>query len=142
MLKAPEGTRPVMVTLPLKVQTYDIDFAGHVNNGVYVRWLEDLRMELLRTYYPMEKLIADGIYPVLHSTFITYRRSIGILDQPTARMWCKELGRASVHLEAEISVGETVCAHAVQRAVFLKTHSTLPARIPQVLIDEFKRSLA
>ena len=46
--EAQPGKRPLLVTLPHNVQTYDIDFANHVNNQVYVRWLEDLRMELLR----------------------------------------------------------------------------------------------
>jgi len=51
MRDARSGKRPLLVPLPLKAQTYDIDFAFHVNNQVYVRWLEDLRMEVLRGYY-------------------------------------------------------------------------------------------
>ena len=42
MLEAKLDTRPLLVTLPIRVQTYDIDFASHVNNQVYIRWLEDL----------------------------------------------------------------------------------------------------
>ena len=141
MLKAPEGARPVLVSLPIKVQTYDIDFAGHVNNGVYVRWLEDLRMELLRQYYPMERLVEAGSFPVLHSTFITYKRSIGLFDRVLAHMWCAELGRATLKLEAEFVVNGTVCAHAVQRGILLKLGSTSPVRLPQELIDAFKAGL-
>lgn len=141
MLKAPEGVRPVAVSLPIKVQTYDIDFAGHVNNGVYVRWLEDLRMELLRVYYPMEKLVEAGMFPVLHSTFITYKRSIGLFDAPVANMWCTELGRATLRLEAEFVVNGNVCAHAVQRGILLKLGTTSPARIPTALIEAFQAAL-
>jgi len=47
MFTAAEGRKPLLVSLDIRVQTYDIDFAGHVNNQVYVRWLEDLRMEML-----------------------------------------------------------------------------------------------
>lgn len=139
MLIAPAGTRPVLVTLPLKVQTYDIDFARHVNNGVYVRWLEDLRMELLRVYYPLEKLMAQGTAPILHATHITYKRSIGLFDQPVGRMWCTELGRATLRLEAEICVGDTLCAHATQRGILLQIGTTKPVRIPDELVSTFKQ---
>ena len=138
MLIAPEGTRPILVTLPIKVQTYDIDFARHVNNGVYVRWLEDLRMELLRTYYPLERLMAQGVAPILHATHITYKRSIGLFDEPVGRMWCTELGRATLKLEAEICVGDVVCAHATQRGILLQIGTTKPARLPTELIARFK----
>ena len=141
MLKAPEGKRPIVVTLPIKVQTYDIDFAGHVNNQVYVRWLEDLRMELLRRYYPLEKLTAAGVFPVLHSTHIVYKRSIGLFDAPTGVMWCTELGRATLRLEAEFVVEGAVCAHAVQRGILLKLGTTSPARVPEELIAEFGKAL-
>ena len=141
MLKATDGVRPVPVSLPIKVQTYDIDFAGHVNNGVYVRWLEDLRMELLRVYYPMQKLVDAGTFPVLHSTNITYKRSIGLFDEPVAHMWCTELGRATLKLEAEFVVKGVVCAHAIQRGILLKLGTTSPARMPQERIDAFKAAL-
>lgn len=137
MHKAPEGARPFLVTLPIRVQTYDIDFVGHVNNAVYIRWLEDLRMELLRQFLPLERLVETGIFPVLHATNITYKRSIGIFDAPTAHMWCTELGRATLRLEAEILVGGAVCAHAVQRGIFLKLGSTAPARVPEDLVKAF-----
>jgi acyl-CoA thioester hydrolase len=137
MHEATPGARPLLVTLPLRVQTYDIDFAGHVNNQVYVRWLEDLRMELLRRYYPLDRLVADGIFPVLVSTNIHYKRSLVLTDAPEARMWCTHLGRATIHLEAEILLGDQVCAHATQRGILLRLGSTRPARIPPDLAQAF-----
>jgi acyl-CoA thioester hydrolase len=44
---------PFEVEIPLPVRTYDIDFAGIVNNIVYIRWLEDLRLEMLARYFPL-----------------------------------------------------------------------------------------
>lgn len=141
MLKAPEGARPMLVALPIRVQTYDIDFAGHVNNGVYVRWLEDLRMELLRRYYPIQDLVASGTYPVLHSTHIIYKRSIVLTDEPVAHMWCNELGRATLRLEAEFLVDGAVCAHAMQRGILVKIGTTQPVRVPQRLVEAFEAGL-
>ncbi len=138
MLTSPEGMRPLEVVLPLKVQTYDIDFANHVNNQVYVRWLEDLRMEVLREHYPLDRLMGEGLAPILHSTQITYHRSIGLFEQPTGHMWCVQLGRATLSLRAEIVVENHVCATATQRGIFLKVGTTRPGRTPESLLEKFR----
>ncbi len=52
--------RPLEVELVLPVKTYDIDFAGIVSNIVYIRWLEDLRLEILDAYLPLQKMLEDG----------------------------------------------------------------------------------
>jgi len=137
---AVEGARPLLVELPIRVQTYDIDFAGHVNNCVYVRWLEDLRMAMLRKYYPIERLIAEKTAPILVQTNIHYRKSIDLADEPIGRMWCTKIGRATLHIAAEICVGETCCADATQRGILLNIGTTRPARIPKDLIDAFERT--
>lgn len=138
MRDARPGKRPLLVTLPLKVQTYDIDFAFHVNNQVYVRWLEDLRMELLRDYYPLKRFMDAGIAPILASTQISYRKPIGLYDEPVGRMWCTHLGRATIWLEAEICVGEQVCAHAIQRGMFLVMATNKASRTPDELMTHFE----
>src|SRR5690606_14151744 len=119
MREAKPGKRPLLVTMPIRVQTYDIDFANHVNNQVYVRWLEDLRMELLRVYYPIKRFMDQGVAPILASTQISYKKAIGLYDEPVRRMWCSRLVHATMHLEAHIEVGDHVCAHATHRVVLL-----------------------
>ncbi len=131
--------RPLGVTLPLKVQTYDIDFASHVNNQVYVRWLEDLRMDLLRQYYPIKRFMDEGVAPILASTHITYKKSITLYDEPVGTMWCTKLGRATMNLEADISIGDACCAHATHRVMLLNLETGRAARIPQDLFDAFDK---
>jgi acyl-CoA thioester hydrolase len=48
--------QPFEVEINLPVRTYDIDFAGVVSNTVYVRWLEDLRLEMLAHHFPLDLL--------------------------------------------------------------------------------------
>ena len=60
-----EQLKPLEVELYLPVRTYDIDFAGIVNNIVYVRWLEDLRLEMLSRFLPLEELLQNGIAPLI-----------------------------------------------------------------------------
>ncbi|MBI2435504.1 MAG: acyl-CoA thioesterase [Candidatus Hydrogenedentes bacterium] len=141
MLHAPPGTRPLLVTLPLKVQTYDIDFAHHVNNAVYIRWLEDLRMEVLRQYCPLRGLMADGVVPILASTNIVYKKSIELFDEPVGSMWCVQMGRATLTLHSEICIGEEVCATATQRGIMLYIGTTRPARIPKSLVQQYRDAI-
>ena len=55
------------------VYTYHIDFAGHVSNIVYIRWMEIGRSKLLEAAgLPVQELLKKGIVPVLVSTEITY----------------------------------------------------------------------
>ena len=67
---------PLFVELTFTVKTYDIDFAGHVSNIVYIRWLEDLRFALLEEYYPLADSMESGVAPVLTRTEIDYTSAI------------------------------------------------------------------
>ena len=139
MFSAHPEARPLLVTLPFLVQTYDIDYAGHVNNCVYVRWLEDLRMAMMRAWYPPEKMIEDETVFILHSTHITYKKSIMITDAPEGQMWCSKLGRATMSVHAEFMVDGNRCAHATQRGILLRHGSTKAVRLPQNIIDVFQK---
>ena len=55
-----------------QVMTYDIDFAGVLNNVVYVRWLEDLRNVFAEQVLPIGEAFKRGIVPALIRTEIDY----------------------------------------------------------------------
>ena len=90
---------------PLRIQTYDIDFAGIVSNIVFVRWLEDLRLGLMEQAYPLIRALAKNVTPILLATRISYRRPVTIADQLVGRMRVSALGRVRWQLAAEFSVG-------------------------------------
>ncbi|MEI2691642.1 MAG: hypothetical protein V9H69_18825 [Anaerolineae bacterium] len=58
--------QPLEITLSIAVRTYDIDFASIVSNIVYIRWLEDLRLQMLAEYFPLDTAMQTmNIAPVL-----------------------------------------------------------------------------
>lgn len=69
-------TRPLEVEIPIKVKTYDIDFAGVVSNIVYIRWLEDLRLKLFDAHLPLHRQIEQGYIPVVAKTQIEYKKPV------------------------------------------------------------------
>lgn len=126
----------MLVEVPIRVKTYDVDWVGHVNNIVYIRWLEDLRLELLDTYFPLEPLRQQGIAPIIVNTNIHYRRGIVLSEHEVmGRMWVSEIGRAAFHLAAEFIVDGEIRCTASQRGTFVNQAKMRPIRIPQGFID-------
>jgi acyl-CoA thioesterase FadM len=67
---------PLFIESELKVNTYDIDVANHVNNIVYLRWLEDLRNLLFAHICPLETLLKLNYYPGVISTEMKYKNKL------------------------------------------------------------------
>lgn len=132
--------RPLLVELPIVVKTYDIDFANIVHNRVYIRWLEDLRQQILTDYYPMEAMLADGVSPILTRTEIDYRWPVRFGDAVIGRMWISDLGRARWTVEAELYAGERLASTARQGGYFASLETLRPVRIPQPFLDAWEKA--
>jgi acyl-CoA thioester hydrolase len=115
----------------LRVQTYDIDFAGIVSNIVFIRWLEDLRLGLLEQAYPLIRALADDLAPILLATRITYRRPVTIGDSLLGRMRVAALSRVRWRLAAEFTVDGAVHAEAEQEGLFMRLSTRRPIAIPE-----------
>ena len=123
------------ISLTFAIKTYDIDFAGIVSNIVYVRWLEDLRLALLDRAYPLDRLVADGLGPVLLETHITYRDALTIHDKPEGRMTVESMGRVRWTVAAEFVTPDNGRIHATARqtGLFIRLDTRRPIAIPERL---------
>ncbi|MCI0576450.1 MAG: acyl-CoA thioesterase [Chloroflexi bacterium] len=130
--------KPLSIELTLTVKTYDVDFAGIVSNIVYIRWLEDLRLQILAEYLPLAGLIAAGVGPVLTRTEIEYRRPLRLGDEAVGRMWVSKLGRLRWEVTAEIVMGEEVAAAAVQTGIFVTLATLRPAPVPAAMREKWE----
>lgn len=129
----PTAGRPLTVSAPIRVQGYDVDFAGIVSNIVYIRWLEDLRYRVLEAYYPLPQLLAEGLAPVLARTEIDYRRPIRHFDRVEGHMWLAALDAPRWVLAAEIYANGKRAAQARQTGVFVNTTTLRPVPVPERL---------
>jgi len=125
--------RPLLVTLPITVKTYDVDFASIVHNAVYIRWLEDLRQQLIEDHYSMAQALADGRTPILTRTDIQYKWPTRFGDAVVGQMWISKMSRTKWVIEAEILANEQVAATAVQTGYFADLQTLRPVRIPESL---------
>jgi acyl-CoA thioester hydrolase len=135
-----QDSKPLEVEIPFQVKTYDIDFGGVVSNLVYVRWLEDLRLQIMQTYCPLEHQLDIGVGPVLLNTQIEYRKSIKFGETAIGRMWVINMTKLKWNVKAEILVDGKVAARAEQLGIFVKLPSGSPTTIPDKLYQEYLRS--
>ena len=118
------------VELDLEIYTFDIDFAGHVSNITYIRWLEIGRLRLLDDAgLPVSALLEQGLAPVLARTEIDYRSALRLGDPVHLSMWMEELRAASATMRCEVTSGPRLVATARQTGLFVRTATGRPHRL-------------
>ena len=131
--------RKLEVEIPIKVKTYDIDFAGVVSNIVYIRWLEDLRVKFLDVYLPLDEQMQRDDIPFLSKTQIEYKRPVKLFDNVISRMWMSNLGKVKWTLEAEFISNNQVAATAIQTGAFVNSENGRPAKLPEELLQKYSQ---
>ena len=127
-----------------KIYTYHIDIVGHVNNIVYIQWMENGRTRLLEAMgIPITDLTNNyGIVPVLTDTTITYKKPFFIHNSVKIEHWVSKMNNASVILEFRFfnEKGE-LCATGKQKGLFINTISMRPARLNEEHRKAFEQFL-
>ena len=103
----------------LEVKTYDIDVAGHVNNIVYVRWLEDLRSKILDSRYPLSGLLERDLYPVVTATQIHYKNQLKLGDKLRGTIRIESIRHGVMNLKVVFRNEDVVVATADQSCVLM-----------------------
>jgi acyl-CoA thioester hydrolase len=114
----------------------DIDENGHVNNGVYVRWVQEMATAHWRSRAP-EAAQACWTWVVLRHE-IDYRRPLLPGENARARTWVgtRSGARFIRFVRIDGPDGE-VCAQAVSEWCLINIHTRRPARIPDALAETF-----
>jgi YbgC/YbaW family acyl-CoA thioester hydrolase len=68
-------------TTTMRVHASDLDMYLHVNNGVYLQMMDIARTNLLADLGALPALKAEGWYPVVAASTMTYRRSLRLRDR-------------------------------------------------------------
>ncbi len=120
------------------VKPYDIDAAGHVNNAVYFKWLEDLRVKLFENFLPVNELLKRNQYLVVTSANIKYKRQISLEDKPSGTMRLERIDRIIWVLKAEITVNTYIAATAEQKCVVVDLINNIIQKPSAELVQKFK----
>ena len=112
-------------SIDFEVKTYEIDVAGHVNNIVYVKWLEDLRIKLFSQLLPIENLVNEKLYPVVTFTIINYKKQLKLGDKPCGTMCIDNVRHNMMNLKFSIVNKGIACANGEQKCVLMNTGTGL-----------------
>ena len=130
--------KSMSVQMPIQVNPYDIDFGGVVSNIVYIRWLEDMRIKFLDTYYPLESQVKKGFAPIVVETRAYYKRPLKLFSKPIGFLWVKHLGRVKYVIGAEISENNQLVFEAEQSGCFAELSTGRPIHVPEDFYEKYK----
>lgn len=106
--------------LPLRVLLNDIDFAGHMNNGVYFTMADLGRIDLaIRSGWGRAQ-VRHRVSPVVMQETMTFRTSLQPLQAYELHSAVAGWDRISVYYEQRFVVDGQVCAQALVRMRFLQ----------------------
>ncbi len=93
MAEPSDARWPVVVDIP--VAWGEMDAYGHVNNAVYLRWLETARIAYFIETGVTERMDSDGIGPILARISVDFRLALSYPDTVRVGTTVSRLGSAS-----------------------------------------------
>ena len=129
--------RKMYVELPIKVKSYDTDYMQIVSNTVYVKWFEDLRMEILDKYFPLNDMLKENKTPILSETHIKYIRPITLKNNPIGKAWVSELGKSKWIIDLQIWENDTLHCEGQQVGYYFDMTINKPTRFNQEFLDYY-----
>lgn len=119
----------------VKVDVADIDFMGHVNNAVYLNWVQDAVIEHWRRVAPPEAVTAYLWIALRHE--ITYRRPAFLHDQLVASVKVERVQRESAFYETTVRRNGDVIAEIKSRWCCVDAVAKNPARVTDEIVRCF-----
>lgn len=113
------------VEIPVRYR--DIDSLGHVNNAVYITYLEQARVEYIRDVFATTPLSPGFV--VAHVS-VDYERPIELEDSVVVALGVTDIGRASVTMGYEIRAEGELAATAETVIVALDDQTRDPVPVP------------
>lgn len=132
-----EEEKKMTVEMAIPVHAYDVDFMGIVNNTVYVKWLEDMRMAILDKYLPLTEMLKDGNSPILAETRIQYKSPVTFESHLTGRCSIWLTGRSRWVAEHVIEGDGKIYATAQQSGYYFNIERRRPVAFPDDIIEKY-----
>jgi acyl-CoA thioester hydrolase len=116
----------------------DLDPMGHVNNAVYLTWIENARIEFMRRLGTFDQPDIGGMAMILARVELDFRSAVGFGEEIEVGVRTARLGTKSFDLEYELRAGDRLVASATTVLVAYDYNRNESKEIP----DEWRRRLA
>ncbi len=125
---------PHVFYLPITVAPEDIDELNHVNNIVYLRYVQDAAIGHWKTV-PHE--IASQIIWMARRHEIDYLKQAFLGEELIAKTWVDDFVGVKSIRHCEIMRGEEVLARSVTHWISLDAQTLRPKRITEEIVKQF-----
>ena len=112
---------------PIGIQAEDIDHMGHVNNSVYLKWVQEAVVRYWESLAPPEAVARHLWVALKHE--ISYRRPTFLEDSVVADVIAEKVEGARALFTTVIKRGEEVLAEVRSTWCCLDAVSLRPARL-------------
>jgi acyl-CoA thioester hydrolase len=122
------------------VREEDLDELEHVNNAVYLTYIETVAREhALREGLGLGDFKAHGVIPIVRSHAITYYKPAQRGDTLLVSTEIKEVSGAKAirHNEVRHAVSKELLASAITEWVWLDSETMRPKRVPKAIREAF-----
>jgi acyl-CoA thioester hydrolase len=122
------------------VQEEDLDELGHVNNAVYLNYIETAAREhALREGFGLGDFKAHGVIPIVRSHHITYYKPALHGDTLLISTEIKKVSgpKAVRHNQVRHEQTKELLAEAITEWVWLDVESLRPKRVPKAIREAF-----
>ena len=124
----------------IRILPDDIDFMGHVNNAVYLRWVQDAVISYWEKVAPAEA-VAQHLWVALKHE-ITYRAPAFLDDMVLADVVATGVQGSRAFFTTLIQRGDTILAEVQSSWCCIDTATRRPARIARDLAARFLPAVA
>lgn len=126
------------------VEWRDLDPWGHVNNAVYLSYIEDCGMKVAQAYeWPWKRISANNFAILARSHHIEYRQPAFLDDILEISTWVSNVRRSTGtrHYVIRNAVDQALVATCHSVYVWVDIHSMKPIRIPDQFLTAFQNNV-
>jgi acyl-CoA thioester hydrolase len=128
-----------------RVQWSDVDPTGHVNNAVYLSYLEDcaIRDAVFRGW-PVQRMIEEGGFAIVARRYRIEYRGQALLDEELeVSTWVAEVKRVTAvrHYAIRRVADGALLTRARALWVWVDVETGRPVRIPRNFVEDFAANI-
>lgn len=120
---------------PIAIDQGDIDFMGHVNNAVYLKWVQESVIAYWQKVAPADAVASHLWVALKHE--ISYRRPAFLKDVVVADVIAEGMQGARAFFSTVVRRGEEVLAEVKSSWCCLDAETKRPARLERAIVDRF-----
>ncbi len=129
---------PIIHSFAVKVKPEDLDELNHVNNVVYISYLQEAAIS--HWYSTVSKEVSDKIRWVVRKHEVEYLKPAVANDELTVRTWVSKFTAISSERHYEIKRGEELLVKAFTLWIALDADTMKPKRLPAGIYESFLQS--